>query len=372
MTDSPKDQTPPPADEAPDTPPDTPDSPPVKRLTRSSSEKLIGGVAGGLGRYFGVDPILFRIAFVVLTFAGGVGVLAYIGLLAFVPADDDSRVFGSSREANLIGAILLGILVVILLGPPAFFLGPVLVPLALLIGLGADGVEGGRRPSSGRRSHAVGGTRGDRAADRHRRGRRLRRRVPAGRHGRRHGRRDPRDRGRRRAGGRPPSRAAPAGSSSPRWCSCSRWRSSRPPTSTSRAAIGERNYRPATTAELRPDYGVGMGELNVDLRDVDLPAGQTDIDLEVGVGHAIVRVPENACVTSDVEVGAGYAEVLDRSSDGLDVSFAQAAQPVGDSPRLHIDADIGLGALEVVRGDDNVWGPPRSIVDGGSDSVACP
>ena len=61
-------------------------------LTRSSSDKLIGGVSGGLGRYFGVDPILFRIAFVVLTFAGGVGVLAYIGLLAFVPADDDSRV----------------------------------------------------------------------------------------------------------------------------------------------------------------------------------------------------------------------------------------------------------------------------------------
>ena len=80
LGDSPKSDAPPPS------------SPGVRRLTRSSSDKLIGGVAGGLGRYFGVDPILFRIAFVVLTFAGGVGVLAYIGLLAFVPADDDSRV----------------------------------------------------------------------------------------------------------------------------------------------------------------------------------------------------------------------------------------------------------------------------------------
>src|SRR6187397_3166492 len=100
-------------------PPPTSDG--VRRLTRSSSDKLIGGVAGGLGRYFGVDPILFRIAFVVLTFAGGVGILAYIGLLAFVPADDDSRPFGQRRDANMIGAVLLGIVVLLILGPPFFF-----------------------------------------------------------------------------------------------------------------------------------------------------------------------------------------------------------------------------------------------------------
>src|ERR1700754_1878385 len=91
--------------------------PGVRRLTRSSSDKLIGGVAGGLWRYFGIDPILFRIAFVVLTFAGGVGALAYIGRLAFVPADDESRIFGDRRGANLIGAVVLGIVVVALLAP---------------------------------------------------------------------------------------------------------------------------------------------------------------------------------------------------------------------------------------------------------------
>src|ERR671921_823822 len=84
-------------------------SPGVRRLTRSPSDKLIGGVAGGLGRYFGIDPILFRIAFVVLTFAGGVGALAYIGRPAFAPADDDSRIFGDRRGANLAGAVVLGI-----------------------------------------------------------------------------------------------------------------------------------------------------------------------------------------------------------------------------------------------------------------------
>ena len=39
--------------------------------------------------------------------------------------------------------------------------------------------------------------------------------------------------------------------------------------------IGERHYRPATVHELRPSYELGMGELVVDLRDVDLPAGTT-------------------------------------------------------------------------------------------------
>src|SRR5690349_11645531 len=132
-----------------DVPP--PSSPGVRRLTRSSHDKLIGGVAGGLGRYFGVDPILFRIAFVVLTFAGGVGILAYIGLLAFVPADDDSRPFGQRRDANMIGAVLLGIVVLLILGPPFFFVGPALIPIAIVIGIGLLlwRASGGATPGGG-------------------------------------------------------------------------------------------------------------------------------------------------------------------------------------------------------------------------------
>src|SRR5829696_880456 len=125
-------------------------APPVKRLTRSSSDKVIGGVSGGLGRYFGVDPILFRIAFVVLTFAGGVGVLAYLGLLAFVPADD-GRGLAQMRNGNLLAAIALGVLAVVLLGPPVFFAGPLLLPVALLVGIGLLlwRASGGGAPSTG-------------------------------------------------------------------------------------------------------------------------------------------------------------------------------------------------------------------------------
>jgi phage shock protein C len=59
------------------------------RLTRSSTDRKIGGVAGGIAAHSGVDPLLVRIGFVVTTLFTGLGILAYLALLAFVPSDDD-------------------------------------------------------------------------------------------------------------------------------------------------------------------------------------------------------------------------------------------------------------------------------------------
>lgn len=50
----------------------------VRRLYRSTTERYIGGVCGGLGEYFNVDPAFIRILFVLLTFASGFGLLAYL------------------------------------------------------------------------------------------------------------------------------------------------------------------------------------------------------------------------------------------------------------------------------------------------------
>ena len=60
-----------------------------RRLLRSSSDRLVAGVAGGLGRYFDVDPVMFRIGFAVSVLFGGVGVLAYAMLALFVPTDGE-------------------------------------------------------------------------------------------------------------------------------------------------------------------------------------------------------------------------------------------------------------------------------------------
>jgi len=57
-------------------------------LTRSTTDKKVAGVSGGLGAYLGVDPVLIRVGFVVTTLASGIGLLAYLALLLLVPADD--------------------------------------------------------------------------------------------------------------------------------------------------------------------------------------------------------------------------------------------------------------------------------------------
>jgi len=56
----------------------------MEKLYRSSADRKIAGVCGGLGEYFKIDPIIFRIIFVVLLFTG-VGFLTYIIMWIFVP-----------------------------------------------------------------------------------------------------------------------------------------------------------------------------------------------------------------------------------------------------------------------------------------------
>ena len=58
-----------------------------RRLTRSTSDKILGGVAGGLADYFDIDPLVVRIGFAVSTLFSGAGLLAYLALLIFVPSD---------------------------------------------------------------------------------------------------------------------------------------------------------------------------------------------------------------------------------------------------------------------------------------------
>jgi phage shock protein PspC (stress-responsive transcriptional regulator) len=73
----------------------------TRQLTRSSSDKKLGGVAGGLGAYFSVDPVLFRIGFAVATLLSGAGAIAYLALLIFVPSDagDPAPLSGSPIAA---------------------------------------------------------------------------------------------------------------------------------------------------------------------------------------------------------------------------------------------------------------------------------
>jgi len=58
---------------------------PVKRLHLSNSDRKIAGVCGGLGEWLEIDPVLFRVAFIVFALVGGLGILAYIVLWLLIP-----------------------------------------------------------------------------------------------------------------------------------------------------------------------------------------------------------------------------------------------------------------------------------------------
>ena len=71
------------------TPPSpTAPAPPSRVLRRSRTDRVGAGVAGGLGEYFSLDPVLFRVLFATASFFGGAGVLAYLVAWAAIPEQD--------------------------------------------------------------------------------------------------------------------------------------------------------------------------------------------------------------------------------------------------------------------------------------------
>jgi phage shock protein PspC (stress-responsive transcriptional regulator) len=69
-------------------------------LRRSYDDRMLGGVAGGVARYFGIDTTIVRIAFVVLTLFGGLGIAVYLAGLLLIPEEgSDQSLAGSIIES---------------------------------------------------------------------------------------------------------------------------------------------------------------------------------------------------------------------------------------------------------------------------------
>lgn len=112
------------------------------RLYRSRTNRVIGGVAGGIGEYLGIDPIIIRIIWVILALFAGVGVVAYILAWIIIPErlageEAPQAPEGFSSEAGLIvGLILVGLGAWFLLSnlnliPPPLFAALRIIRLAL-------------------------------------------------------------------------------------------------------------------------------------------------------------------------------------------------------------------------------------------------
>jgi len=125
-----------------------------RRLYRCREDRRLAGVAGGVAEFFGLDPSLVRVLWVLSTLFYGLGILLYVGLAIIVPlepahaaADGEAPIApeghrhasrGDGRWTTFIGAglILFGTLALIDRFLPALDVQHVLVP-AVMIGIGA-------------------------------------------------------------------------------------------------------------------------------------------------------------------------------------------------------------------------------------------
>lgn len=62
----------------------------IKKIYRSENDRVIAGIAGGLGDYFKIDAIIFRIFFILLTLFGGAGVPLYLILWLIIPSQSNT------------------------------------------------------------------------------------------------------------------------------------------------------------------------------------------------------------------------------------------------------------------------------------------
>jgi phage shock protein PspC (stress-responsive transcriptional regulator) len=341
----------PPAEAPPPAPP--PAGP--RRFLRSRDDRVVGGVSGGLGRYFDVDPVFFRVGFVALAFLGGIGVFLYLAAVLFVPTEDPDggEPPPRSRGVTIAGAALLVVLGIALLADAS--VGDLTFsPLGFLVLVGAAIwwlVRGRPRAGEGRARWALtrialalvilvasaalfvgaawtAGLGGGVAAAvlviavgallvlaAFRRGARWLI-VPA----------------LAIATGVGVVAAADVDLN---------------------GGYGDRVYVPRTAAEVRPAYELGVGHLEVDLRGVDFPSGERRLELDLGVGEAVLVVPPDLCVVGDVEVGAGYLRMLQWDTGGVNVGWDFSGGP-GDRAVLLVDAHVGMGALQVVNDPDEV------------------
>ena len=286
----------------------------VKKLRRSGTNRWVAGVSGGLAEYFGLHPAIYRVLFIALAFAGGTGILLYVAAAAVMPAEgrDESPLAEMLRRHRdrpwlVIALALLALAVMFALSDPGpgFGFGPGGLVLLLFLALGvfvwsrAARRDARRSEASGRgsvrwRAAAVVGITAV---------------VLAG------------------LGGAVAAASIKGG------------------------GIGERVERPVSVSELEREYRLGFGQLELDLRGLELPRGETRVEASVGLGELDITVPSDVAVAVTVEARWGEVDVLGRETGGrhsrdryVDPGFENASR------RLVVEAEVrGPGEISVRR-----------------------
>jgi phage shock protein PspC (stress-responsive transcriptional regulator) len=382
---------------------DTHDVRRARRLYRRLDDRVVAGVASGLGEYFDVDPVVFRVAFVVLAFIGGVGILAYLAAWFIMPAApaELSSAYPSARGRppgeRLIQRLqrspsLLGILLLVVGGAlladqigvwrPAVVWGVALIALGVLLfrrgggaGLRPADVQAPppepppplRPPTPPLEPPALYSSPGHL--------------PPAPR--------SPRERSSLgvltlgalfvvlglfallQATGAVHLRAVQfpgalllvvgLGLLAGTW-----WGRARglivvgillvPAVIVSsiinvpiRGGFGQRDFRPIAAGTVLPAYRLVAGQMDIDLRDAASGASELTVRASVVAGQINVTVPSGVPLIVHGHTGAGELDLFGRTWDGLDVRVDRRFEPAPGSGVLTLDLDASFGQITVVR-----------------------
>lgn len=117
-----------------------------------------------------------------------------------------------------------------------------------------------------------------------------------------------------------------------------------------KGGVGDRTFTPTVLAA-NNRYHLGIGDMTIDLRHVDIPNGETTITADVGVGHLLVRVPAQAALRVDVSTNLGNAIVLGRQLNIHGRAKDSSRTPDYDSQpqRLRLVLKAGVGQIDVSR-----------------------
>ena len=270
-------------------------TPQIKRLERSSSDRMVAGVSGGLGRYFDLNSAVFRLGFVILTLLGGAGVLVYLAAVLVIPVEGNEQSIAAQvlaerrdRPWPVVGLGLAGVALVLLLSRGEFAAGAGWI-VVLIGGLTILWVS--RRQKKGRRvliAVAAFVTLATVAA-------------------------------------------CVAAVTAFAWFDVSLG-----------DGVGSRTYAPASASALQTSYHLGIGDLKVDLSQIG-SAGTHQIKARLGIGELKIVVPRDADVHVDAHAKVGELFVLRNHDDGRNASVHAG------TGQFEIDAKVGAGRIDVVR-----------------------
>jgi phage shock protein PspC (stress-responsive transcriptional regulator) len=349
-----------------------------RRLTRSRENRWLGGVSAGLGEYFDLNPIVYRIAFVALALAGGTGILLYVAAWLVIPdaGEDDSIAATAIKEHRerpwlVIGVGLLAFGAILALSEARFWPNPGNLWLAAALAGGAI-VWWQVSTHSSRRAAAAPSASGTSVAAGQATEPKPRRRslLPV-------------------ATGLLIGGLGLVGLLDATGAIDADWRIVLAAAALGLgvlvavgaltgmrvggvvvlglgvlaalalafavhvplfSGIGDETSHPATSAAVHSSYEHGIGDFRVDLQDVGFPAGSTHVKVTLGIGNLIVTVPRDVTVAVDGRASAGNVELLGHEDNGTHVHEKVVQAGTKPAHVLVLDARVGLGELKVQRG----------------------